>query len=176
MFLGIHLSALLTQMRNAIRVRQYSISTERNYLQWVKRFILFQNKRHPNEMGKVEIEAFLTHLAVNRNVSPSTQNQALQAILFLYRQVLEKELPWLDQVVRAKPKSRIPVVLNTCEVQALLANCDASTVLPASILYGSGIRAIECLRLRVGDLDIQRRTIRVHAGKGGKDRVTILPD
>ena len=170
------MSLLLNQMRDAIRVRQYSRSTEKNYVQWVRRFILYQNKRHPNEMGKVEIEAFLTHLAVNRRVAPSTQNQALQAILFLYRQVLQEDLPWLDDVVRAKPKKRIPVVLSTAEVQSLLANCSGSARLPTSILYGSGLRALECLRLRVGDLDLKRRTIRVHEGKGGKDRVTILPD
>ena len=170
------MSKLFTQMREAIAVRQYSRSTEKAYLQWVKRLVLFHGKRHPQSMGKEEVEAFLTHLAVDRLVSSSTQNQALQAILFLYREVLKLELPWIDDVVRAKPKRRIPVVLNTSEVQVLLARCSGSAKLPTSILYGSGLRAMECLRLRVGALDLKRRTISVHAGKGGKDRVTVLPD
>ncbi|MGI9316563.1 MAG: integron integrase [bacterium] len=170
------MSDLLAQMRNSIRVRQYSMATERSYLQWVKRFILFHGKKHPKDMGKPELEAFLTHLAVNRRVSPSTQNQALQAILFLYLQVLEKELPWIDNVIRAKPKHRVPVVLSRAEAHGLLEHCNGECRLPANLLYGAGLRAMECLRLRVGDIDISRRTIRVHAGKGGKDRVTILPD
>lgn len=126
-------------------------------------------------MEKLEIEAFLTHLAVNRAVSPATQNQALQAILFLYRNVLEVELPWLDSVIRAKPKRRIPVVLNRNEVVTLLRNVHPAHHLAASLLYGSGLQVFECLRLRVGDLDFSRRTIRVLAGKGGKDRWHIHP-
>ncbi len=167
---------LLTQMSHAIRVRQYSPATERSYTQWARRFILFNNKQHPVNMGKEEIEAFLTHLAVNRKVSPATQNQALQAILFLYRNVLNQDLPWLDDVIRAKPKRRVPVVLNKDEVLSLLSHCNGEAKLPASLLYGSGLRAMECLRLRVGDMDMSRRTVRVHAGKGGKDRVSVLPD
>ena len=167
---------LLDRVREAIRVRQYSLSTEKSYIDWVKRFVLFHKKQHPAEMGKREVEAFLTHLAVNRGVSPSTQNQALQALLFLYRQVLDVELPWLDDVVRAKPKRRLPVVLSRSEVLALLAHVAADMRLPASLMYGSGLRVVECLRLRVGDLDFSRHTIRIHSGKGGKDRVTILPD
>lgn len=167
---------LLERVSKAIRVRQYSRATERSYLDWVKRFILFHGKRHPAEMGKREIEAFLTHLAVNRAVSPATQNQALQALLFLYKQVLEVELPWLDDVVRAKPKKRLPVVLSTREVRLLLSHMPARLKLPASLMYGSGLRVAECLRLRVGDLDFSRHTIRINAGKGGKDRVTVLPD
>lgn len=127
-------------------------------------------------MGKEEVEAFLTHLAVNRGVSPSTQNQALQAILYIYRNVLEVELPWIDDVVRAKPRRRVPVVLSKSETLALIENCTGDALLPAGLLYGSGLRAMECLRLRAGDIDLSRRTIRVHAGKGGKDRVTILVD
>jgi integrase len=127
-------------------------------------------------MGKLEVEAFLTCLAVRRGVSPSTQNQALQALLFLYRNVLEVDLPWLDDVVRAKPRRRVPVVLSVSEVEALLAECRGDAALPAALMYGSGPRALESLRLRVGDLDMSRRTIRVHAGKGGKDRITVLPD
>lgn len=163
-------------MRDSIRVRQYSLSTERTYLQWVRRFIYFHNKAHPKDMGKEEIEAFLTYLAVHRKVSPSTQNQALQAILFLYRFVLELDLPWLDDVIRAKPKRRMPVVLSKAEAVSLIENCDGDARLPASFLYGSGLRAMECLRLRVGDIDFPRRTVRIHAGKGGKDRVTVMAD
>ena len=127
-------------------------------------------------MGKKEVEGFLTHLAVNRQVAPSTQNVALAAILFLYTKVLEVKLPWLDDVVRAKPKRRIPVVLNSEELSLLLKNCRSTQILPVSIMYGAGLRLSECTRLRVGDLDFSRHTIRVHAGKGGKDRVNILPD
>ena len=167
---------LFDRIRDAIRIRQYSMATEKAYLAWVRRYILFHNKRHPAEMEKLEIEAFLTNLAVNRAVSPATQNQALQAILFLYRNVLEIELPWLDDIIRAKPKRRIPVVLNRKEVVALLKNVLPAHHLATSLLYGSGLRVSECLRLRVGDLDFSRRTVRVLAGKGGKDRVTVLPD
>jgi len=166
---------LLDRVRAAIRLRQYSLATEKSYLDWVKRFILFHGKRHPGEMGKREVESFLTHLAVNRSVSPSTQNQALQALLFLYRQVLEIELPWLDDVVRAKPKRHIPVVLSRQEVHLLLSQIETGLHLPASLMYGAGLRVTECLRLRVGDLDFSRHTIRVHSGKGKKDRITVLP-
>ncbi len=167
---------LLDRVRNEIRLRQYSIATERAYVSWIRRFILFHDKRHPSEMGKSDIEAFLTHLAVNRAVAPSTQNQALQAILFLYLRVLEVEVPWLDDVVRAKAKRRVPIVLSREEVTNLLRNITDAQRLPASLMYGSGLRVMECLRLRVGDLDFSRHTIRVHGGKGGKDRITILPD
>ena len=163
-------------MRDAIRVRQYSLATERSYVQRARRFILFHGKRHPGEMGKQEVEAFLTYLAVRRGVSPSTQNQALQALLFLYRHVLGVDLPWLDDVVRAKPRRRIPVVLSVSEVKSLLSACTGDVSLAVALLYGAGLRAMECLRLRIVDLHMNRRTIRVHAGKGGKDRVTILPD
>ncbi len=167
---------LLDRTRAAIRVRQYSLATEKAYVEWTRRFILFHRKRHPGEMGKEEVEAFLTHLAVNRGVAPGTQNQALQALRFLYRQVLEIDLPWLEDVVRAKPKRRIPVVLDRTEVTQLLAHVTGAQRLPVSLLYGSGLRLMECLRLRICDLDFARHTIRVHAGKGGKDRVTVLPD
>jgi len=170
------MSRLLTQMSQAIRVRHYSLATERNYTQWVRRYIIFHGKKHPVDMGKEEVEAFLTYLATQREVSPSTQNQALQAILFLYREVLEQELPWLDNVIRAKPRRRIPVVLSQEEVLNLLARCSGEAKLPVSLLYGSGLRATECLNMRIGSLDLSRHTIRVHAGKGGKDRVTVLPD
>jgi site-specific recombinase XerD len=167
---------LLDKVRHAVRLRQYSLSTEKVYIGWIRRFILFHGKRHPAEMNKHEVEAFLTHLAVNRAVSPSTQNQALQAILFLYRNELEIELPWVDDVIRAKPKRRLPVVLSQDEVKSLLEDVPAPHRLSVGLLYGSGLRVSECLRLRVGDLDISRLTIRVHSGKGGKDRVTVMPE
>jgi len=167
---------LLDRVRYALRVRQYSLATEKTYLGWIRKFILFHGKRHPAEMAKTEIEAYLSYLAVKRQISPATQNQALQALLFLYRYVLEIDLPWLDDVVRAKPKRRVPVVLSRREVRLLLENVMASRHLVASLMYGAGLRVTECLRLRVGDLDFSRRTIRIHAGKGGKDRVTVLPD
>ena len=167
---------LLDRVREAIRVRHYSLGTEKVYVAWIRRFILFHDKRHPAEMGKHEVEAFLSYLAARRKVSPATQNQALQALLFLYRHVLEIELPWLDDVIRAKPKRRLPVVLSPDEVRDVLADIAPAASLPASLMYGAGLRVMECLRLRVGDLDFHERTIRVHAGKGGKDRMTILPD
>ena len=160
-------SRLLDQVRDAIRVRQYSLATEKVYLDWICRFILFHDKRHPAEMAKREIEAFLTYLAVKRRVSPSTQNQALQALLFLYRQVLEVESPWMDEVIRAKTKRRVPVVLSRTEIGRLLENVATSMRLPTSLMYGAGLRVTECLRLRVGDLDFSRHTVRVHCGKGG---------
>jgi len=167
---------LLDRVRGAIRVRQYSMATEKAYISWIRRFTLFHGKRHPEHMAKAEAETFLTHLAVNRSVSPATQNQALQAILFLYRSVLGFELPWLDDVVRSKPKRRLPVVLSKSEVKSLLGNINLFFHLPASLMYGSGLRVSECLRLRVGDIDFSRHTIRVHSGKGGKDRITMLPE
>lgn len=167
---------LLDRVREAIRLRHYSLGTEKVYVAWIRRFILFHGKRHPSEMGKHEVEAFLSYLAARRGVSPSTQNQALQALLFLYRHVLEIELPWLDDVIRAKPKRRLPVVLSRDEVRALLNAVTPMASLPASVMYGSGLRVMECLRLRVGDLDFHTRAIRVYAGKGGKDRMTVLPD
>ena len=170
------MSKLLNDVRNTLRVRHYALKTEKTYLQWIKRFILFHNKTHPLKMGKVEVEAFLTWLAVNRGVSPSTQNQALQAILFLYRKVLEIELPWLDDVVRAKPQRRIPVVLSRQEVTVILAALQGQHQLIGRLLYGSGLRLMECLRLRVLSLDLDRLSITVHSGKGGKDRVTVLPE
>jgi len=167
---------LLDRVRYAIRVRQYSLATEKTYLGWIRKFILYHGKRHPADMAKAEIEAFLSYLAVKRQVSPSTQNQALQALLFMYRYVLEIELPWLDDVVRAKPKRRVPVVLSRNEARLLLENVSLAQRLIASLMYGAGLRVTECLRLRVGDLDFSRRTVRIHSGKGGKDRVTVLPD
>lgn len=167
---------LLDRLREAIRVRHYSLSTERAYCDWVRRFILFHDKRHPRDLGAAEVTAFLSHLAVGRNVSPSTQNQAKAAILFLYRHVLELELPWLDEIVQAKPRQRLPVVLTENEVRRLLLAMSGVSGLIASLLYGTGLRLQEALRLRVKDVELQRREVAVRQGKGGKDRVTVLPE
>jgi len=167
---------LLDQMRNVLRLHHYSIATERVYLQWVRSFILFHGKRHPASMGKKEVEAFLTYLAVKRGISASSQNVALAAILFLYTKVLSVELPWLDDLVRAKTRKRVPVVLRKAEVHSLLQASSANHSLILSLMYGGGLRLMECVRLRVGDFDFARRTVRVHAGKGGKDRITVFPD
>jgi len=166
---------LLDQIRDRIRLKHYSYRTEQTYVEWAKRFILFHNKRHPQEMGKTEVEAFLTHLAVTHKVSASTQNQARAAILFLYREVLETELPWLDDVEQAKKPQRLPVVLTVGEVQTLLSRLTGTYELMARLLYGSGMRIMECVRLRVKDVDLERREIVVREGKGAKDRVTMLP-
>jgi integron integrase len=166
---------LLDQVRDAIRTRHYSHRTEEAYVGWIRRFILFHQKRHPTEMGKAEIEQFLTALAVKRNVAASTQNQALAAILFLYKDVLERDPGWLDGVVRAKRPRRLPVVLTRPEVEALLAALEGVAWIMAMLLYGSGLRLLECLRLRVKDIDFMRNEIVVREGKGNKDRVTMLP-
>jgi integron integrase len=167
---------LLDQVRAKIRLKHYSIRTEKSYLDWIKRYILFNNKRHPRDMGGPEVEAFLSHLAMERNVTASTQNQALSALLFLYRDVLAVELPWLDGVERAKKPARLPVVLTRAEVRAVLSHLDGTVELMASLLYGSGLRLMECVRLRVKDVDFAYKQIVVRDGKGGKDRVTMLSD
>ena len=167
---------LLEQLRQAIRMRHYSIRTEAVYLDWVRRFIVFNGKRHPRTLGAPEVAAFLTHLAVDRNVAPSTQNQAKSAILFLYRVVLNTQLPWLDEVVAAKAPRRLPVVLTPGEVGRMLQELSGAMGLLAALLYGSGMRVLEGLRLRVKDLGFERREIVVRDGKGGKDRVTVLPE
>ena len=167
---------LLDQVRNAIRVRHYSIRTEAAYVDWVRRFILFHGKRHPALLGAAEVAAFLTHLAVERDVAPSTQSQAKSALLFLYREVLGVQLPWLDEVVSAKQSRRLPVVLTTGEVRALLHELSGPTGLVASLLYGTGMRLLEGLRLRVKDIEFERREVLVRDGKGAKDRVTVLPE
>lgn len=167
---------LLDRVRERIRFKHYSIRTEDSYVQWIRRFILFHGKRHPSEMGAVEVEAFLTHLAVEGNVAASTQNQARSALLFLYKDVLGSELPWLNNVEQAKKPRRLPVVLTEDEVRDLLANLEGVHWLVAGLLYGSGLRLMEALRLRVQDVDFKRREILVRNGKGFKDRVTMLPD
>ena len=166
---------LLDQLRNRIRVKHYSIRTEQQYVQWVRRFIVFHGKRHPRDMGVAEVEAFLTHLAVDGLVSASTQNQALSALLFLYKEVLGVNLPWLADVTRAKTPQRLPVVLTQDEVRRVLVQMDGVYGLLARLLYGTGMRLMEAMRLRVKDIEFTRGEIVVRDGKGGKDRMTMLP-
>lgn len=167
---------LLERMRTHLRTRHYSLRTEETYLDWARRFILYHNKRHPQEMGPAEVEAFLSHLAVDRQVSASTQNQAKAALLYLYKQVLGMDLPWLDEVVQARRPQRLPVVLTPAEVRSLLQHMQGTAGLVAELLYGTGMRLMEGLRLRVKDVEFARREIVVREGKGGKDRVTVLPE
>ena len=166
---------LLDQLRDRIRLKHYSRRTEDVYLDWTKRYILYHNKRHPQEMGKKEIEDFLTYLATERNVAAATQNQAKAALQFLYKEVLEIQLPWLDEVEQAKKPKRLPVVLTEKEVQALLARISHSYSLLARLIYGTGMRLLEAFRLRVQDLDFDRAEVLIREGKGAKDRVTMLP-
>lgn len=167
---------LLDRVRREIRVRHYSIRTESSYVDWIKRFIIFNDRRHPSELGASEVTAFLTHLAVERSVAPSTQSQAKSAILFLYRVVLNVALPWLDEVVAASNPRRLPVVLTVPEVRSVLEQMNGSVGLVCALLYGTGMRLIEGLRVRVKDVEFSRREILVRNGKGGKDRVTVLPE
>lgn len=166
------------RFRGRLRALHYSLRTEETYWSWVRRFILFNGKRHPVEMGAAEVEAFLTSLAVDRHVSASTQNLALAAILFLYREVLAMDLPWLQGVTRAKKPVRLPTVLTRAETEALLRAVGSATpsALLVRVLYGTGMRLTEGLRLRVKDVEFDRRQIIVRQGKGGKDRSTMLPD
>ena len=166
---------LLDQVRGKIRLKHYSIRTEQAYLDWIKRFIRHFGKRHPRDLGAPEVEKFLTHLAVEGQVAASTQNQAKSALLFLYREVLASELPWLDNIEQAKASKHLPVVLTREEVHDLPTRLDGTNWLIASLLYGSGMRIMECLRLRVKDIDFARREILIRDGKGFKDRVTMLP-
>jgi integron integrase len=166
---------LFAVMRDRIRLRHYSLRTEQSYIWWVRRFIRFCGGRHPRTLGPAEITTFLTHLAVDLKVSASTQNQALQALLFLYRDVLEITLPMIDQIVRATRPRRLPVVLTREEVRRVLAQLNGSSRLIAGLLYGSGLRLTEALELRVKDMDLDRRIITVRNGKGAKDRVTVIP-
>ena len=167
---------LLDRVRGKIRLKHYSIRTEEQYANWIKRFILFHGKRHPESMGAPEVEAFLTHLAVEGKVAASTQNQARSAILFLYKEVLEKELPWLNDVTPAKTPRRLPVVLTVAEARAVLGRLESPHSLVANLLYGAGLRLMEAVRLRVKDVEFARGEILVREGKGFKDRVTMLPD
>jgi len=171
-----HPPKLMDLVSAAIRTKHYSYRTEQTYKDWIKRYILFHNKRHPKDMGAPEIQAFITHLAVEKNVAASTQNQALSAILFLYRHVLQIEIDPPADIIRAKESKTLPVVLTPAEARALIANMSGVTQLMAKILYGSGLRLMECIRLRVKDIDFGNRQIIVRDGKGEDDRVTILPD
>ena len=168
-------SRLLDQVRDVIRIKHYSIRTEQAYLQWIRRYIIFHGKRHPGELGSEHLSTFLSHLAVRGNVAASTQNQALNAILFLYREVLRQKLPWVDEVHRAKRPQHLPVVLTNAEIKRLLAQLEGTRWLMAALTYGGGLRLLECLRLRVKDLDFDRCEVTVRDGKGQKDRVTMLP-
>jgi integron integrase len=163
-------------MRSEIRVRHYSLRTEETYVDWVKRFIYFNDKKHPAELGRSEVEGFLSHLALERHVSASTQNQAKAALLFLYKHVLGLELPWLSGIIQAKPSQRLPVVLSPAEVRKLLGQMSGLTELITRLLFGTGLRLMEGLRLRVKDIDFERQEVIVRAGKGNKDRVTMLPE
>lgn len=166
---------LMDRVRESLRVKHYALSTERTYCHWIKRFILHHNKRHPLEMGAAQVEAFLSHLATAENVSAKTQNQAMHAVLYLYKHVLGIDLPWLDGVTRARESKRLPVVLTQREIQALLRHVHGTSGTIIKLLYGTGMRLLEGLRLRIKDMDLERREIIVRAGKGDKDRVTMLP-
>jgi len=166
---------LLDRVRQAIRARHYSLRTEEAYVGWIRRYILFHKKRHPMEMGETEINAFVTHLAVDEGVGASTQTQALSALLFLYRHVLARELPDLDKVVRAKRPGRLPTVLTRAEVRRVIGNMDGTPRLFATLLYGTGMRLLEGLRLRVKDLEFGNNRIVVRDTKGGEDRVVPFP-
>ncbi len=166
---------LLDLVRGKIRLKHYSIRTEQAYVDWIKRYIFHFDKRHPKDLGADEVEAFLTHLAVVGKVSASTQNQAKSALLFLYKEVLGQSLPWLDKVEQAKVPKHLPVVLSQAEVQKILSHLNGTHHLVVSLLYGTGMRILEALRLRVKDIDFARKEILIRDGKGFKDRVTMLP-
>jgi len=172
----LHPPKLLDQVVAKIRFKHYSRRTEQSYTHWIKRYILFHGKRHPKEMGAPEIESFLSALAIDRNASASTQNLALSSILFLYKEVMGIELPWLDNIVHAKKPQRLPTVLSEAEVKRLLTCMEGMPGLVARLLYGTGMRLMEGLKLRVKDIDFDRREILVRDGKGAKDRVTMLPE
>ena len=167
---------LLDQVSEVMRFKHYSIRTETTYRQWIKRFILFHGKRHPREMGAAEVSRFLSHLAVTGHVAASTQNQAFNALLFLYREVLHQEMGQLEEVERAQRPQRLPVVLTKAEVDAVLAGISGTHQLMAKLLYGTGMRLMECVRLRVKDVDFAQNQVVVREGKGFKDRVTMLPE
>ncbi len=167
---------LLQQLRNIIRVKHYSRSTEKLYVSWVKKFILFHNKTHPKDMGEKEIREYLNYLAVEKHVAASTQNQALNAILFLYKEIIKKDIGWLKDIKRAKTKKNLPVVLTPGEVKEVLAKLEGPTFLIVSLLYGAGLRLSEALRLRIKDIDFSYLQLSIRDGKGAKDRFTMLPE
>jgi integron integrase len=166
---------LLDQVRDVIRRKHYSIRTEQAYVDWIKRFIIYHGKRHPGEMAEEEVAEFLTHLARDLNVAASTQNQALSALLFLYKEVLKHEIGWLQKVERAKKPPKLPVVLSRAEVKQIFGHLHSVPKLMAGLLYGSGLRLMECVRLRINDIDFELAQIAVRDAKGGKDRITMLP-
>lgn len=166
---------LLDRVRTSLRARHYSKRTEEAYLLWIRKFILYHEKRHPSSMGAAEVNAFLTHLAVDDHVAAATQNQALAALLFLYRHVLEDPLPWMHEIIRAQQPARLPVVLTVDEVRSILARLEGTPHIVGQLLYGSGMRLLECLTLRVKDLDFDRRQITIRDPKGRRDRATMLP-
>lgn len=166
---------LLDQVRIVARLKHYSLSTEKAYVGWIRRFIIFHHKQHPKQMAEPEIRQFLSHLAVDKKVSASTQTVALSALLFLYRDVLKTELAYVDHIERARPSQKLPVVFTRAEVQAVLARLNGTHHLIACLLYGSGLRLMEAIRLRVKDLDFQRGEMCIREGKGAKDRITMLP-
>ena len=166
---------LLDQVRHTLRLAHYAKRTEMAYLDWIRRYILFHRKRHPAEMGAAEVRAFLTHLAAEKNVAASTQNQALSALLFLYRVVLKQALPWVDQFERVQRPAKVPVVFTKEEALLVLARLNGTARLMAHLLYGSGLRLMECVRLRIKDLDLGYLQITVREGKGGRERVTMVP-
>jgi integron integrase len=167
---------LLDQLRDIMRLKHYSIRTERSYTSWIKRFILFHDKRHPKDMGEPEVEAFLTWLAVDRKVANSTQNQAFNALIFLYRDVLKRPLEGRVNAVRSRKKQKLPIVMSKDETLRILRAMNGTTQLMAKLLYGSGLRLMECIRLRVKDIDFEINEIRVHSGKGDRDRLVPLPE
>ena len=167
--------SLLDRVRDRVRLKHYSIRTEQAYCDWIRRFIIFHGKRHPSDLGAADVEGFLTAPAVRRRVAASTQNQAKAALLFLYREVLDVELPWLDGIQKAKSSARLPIVLTREEVGRVLARLEGVHRLIGSLLYGTGLRIMEAMRLRVKDVEFARRELLVRDGKGNKDRVTMLP-
>ena len=169
-------SGFLDSVRQRMRRLNYALRTEDTYVSWIRQFILFHDKQHPSVLGKKAMEQFLTYLAVERKVSPSTQNQALSALVFMYREVLEIDPPWVENVVRAKPRKHIPVVLNQDEVKQLLGQLKGRYTFVGRLLYGAGLRLMELARLRVQDIDFGYRSIVVRNGKGSKDRVVMLPE
>jgi len=166
----------LDQVRDVMRLKHYAFRTELSYISWIKRFILFHKKRHPKDMGEHEVEAFLTWLAVEKNVAKSTQNQAFNALIFLYREVLKRPLEGRVDAVRSRKKQRLPVVMSKEETHRVLSAMNGTTQLMAKLLYGSGLRLMECIRLRVKDIDFELNEIRVHSGKGDRDRLVPLPE
>jgi integron integrase len=173
---SIEIQNLLRKVRDVLRVKHYSIRTEETYKRWIQYFLRFHQNQDPVKMSKTEVSLFLTHLAVQKRVAASTQNQALSALLFLYKEVLQQPLDWLDDVQRAKRSERVPIVFSQQEVKAILQQLEGTKWIMANLLYGSGLRLMECLRLRVKDLDFEFQQIVIRDGKGNKDRITMLPE